>query len=195
MKQYDNYIINSAEIDTCEKICNALIYFNNATETFSHVYKPTSNQFIREAVNLAGAFSNFENADYVSYFASFMKEKFLKYYSHISHIYGIAFGLDPRFRLGSLEECLNYYYAAFFGPLPMYEDNPIDPKKEYNEVSDIFYALFNEFHAQYGNAPPPPTQTSSKGKSNFKSTFANLIKKRNQLPLHNKAQLMRFLCI
>ncbi|CAH9106785.1 unnamed protein product [Cuscuta europaea] len=133
MKQYDNYIINSAEIDTCEKICNALIYFNNATETFSHVYKPTSNQFIREVVNLAGAFSNFENADYVSYFAGFMKEKFLKYYSHIPHIYGIAFVLDPRFRLGSLEECLNYYYAAFFGPLPMYENNPIDPKKEYNE--------------------------------------------------------------
>ncbi|CAH9102889.1 unnamed protein product [Cuscuta europaea] len=66
MKQYNNYIINSVEIDTCEKICNALIYFNNATETFSHVYKPISNQFIREAVNLAGAFSNFENADYVS---------------------------------------------------------------------------------------------------------------------------------
>ncbi|CAH9073296.1 unnamed protein product [Cuscuta europaea] len=58
MKQYDNYIINSAEIDTCEKICNALVYFNNATETFSHVYTPTSNQFIREAVNLAGAFLN-----------------------------------------------------------------------------------------------------------------------------------------
>ncbi|CAH9050448.1 unnamed protein product [Cuscuta europaea] len=56
MKQYDNYIINSTEIDTCEKICNALVYFNNAIETFSHVYKPTSNQFIREAINLAGLF-------------------------------------------------------------------------------------------------------------------------------------------
>ncbi|CAH9074852.1 unnamed protein product [Cuscuta europaea] len=64
----------------------------------------------------------------------------------------------------------------------MYEDNSIDLKKEYNEVSDIFYALFNEFHAQYGNAPPPPTQTSSKGKSIFKSTFANLIKKTKSTP-------------
>ncbi|CAH9074584.1 unnamed protein product [Cuscuta europaea] len=103
MKQYDNYIINSAEIDTCEKLCNALIYFNNATETFIHVYKSTSSQFIREVVNFTGFFSNFQNADYASDFASFMKEKFLKYYSHIPHIYGIAFVLDPRFRFGSLE--------------------------------------------------------------------------------------------
>ncbi|CAH9087320.1 unnamed protein product [Cuscuta europaea] len=112
-----------------------------------------------------------------------MKEKFLKYYAHIPHIYGIAFVLDPRFRLGSLEEYLNYYNQVFFGPLPMYDENSIDPKKEYNEVCDIFYALFNEFHAQYDNVPPPPTQTSSsKGKSILKSTFANLIKKTKITP-------------
>ncbi|CAH9107811.1 unnamed protein product [Cuscuta epithymum] len=27
LKEYDNYILNSAHIDTCEKICNVLIYF------------------------------------------------------------------------------------------------------------------------------------------------------------------------
>ncbi|CAH9138717.1 unnamed protein product [Cuscuta epithymum] len=66
----------------------------------------------------------------------------------------------------------------FFGPFPMYDDNVIDPQVEYNEVSNLFYALFNEFHAQYGNTPPPPTQTSSsKGKSLFKFAFGNLMKK------------------
>ncbi|CAH9132774.1 unnamed protein product [Cuscuta epithymum] len=62
-----------------------------------------------------------------------MKEKFLKYYAHIPHIYGIAFILDPRYRLANLEDCFNFYYLAFFGEFPMYEDNPIDPKTEYNE--------------------------------------------------------------
>ncbi|CAH9115608.1 unnamed protein product [Cuscuta epithymum] len=90
-----------------------------------------------------------------------MKEKFLKYYAHIPHIYGIAFILDPRYRLGNLEECLKFYYNAFFGPFPMYDDNAIDLQVEYNEVSNLFYALFNEFRAQYDNAPPPPTHTSS----------------------------------
>ncbi|CAH9088287.1 unnamed protein product [Cuscuta epithymum] len=60
----------------------------------------------------------------------------------------------------------------------MYDDNAIDPQVEYNEVSNLFYVLFNEFHAQYGNAPPLPTQTSSsKGKSLFKYAFGNLMKK------------------
>ncbi|CAH9123067.1 unnamed protein product [Cuscuta epithymum] len=182
LKEYDNYILNSAHINTCKKICNVLVYFNNATESFSHVYKPTSNHFIREAVNLADAFQQFEDADYVSYFCGFMKEKFLKYYAHIPHIYGIAFILDPRFRMCNLEECLKFYYHAFFGPMATYDDKALDPAVEYNEVSTLFYALFNEFHAQYANAPPPPTQTSSsKGKSLFKSAFGNFMKMRLSL--------------
>ncbi|CAH9079703.1 unnamed protein product [Cuscuta europaea] len=36
-----------------------------------------------------------------------------------------------------------------------FDDNPIDPKQEFNEVSNLFHQLYNEFHAQYGNAPPP----------------------------------------
>ncbi|CAH9126233.1 unnamed protein product [Cuscuta epithymum] len=37
-------------------------------------------------------------------------------------------------RLANLEDCFNFYYLAFFGEFPMYEDNPIDPKTEYNET-------------------------------------------------------------
>ncbi|CAH9080539.1 unnamed protein product [Cuscuta europaea] len=59
LRQSCNYIINTADIDTCEKIVNVLPYFNNATQTFSHVYKPTANEFFVEAVNLAGFFVNF----------------------------------------------------------------------------------------------------------------------------------------
>ncbi|CAH9071361.1 unnamed protein product [Cuscuta epithymum] len=66
LRQYDNYILNSAHIDTCETICNVFIFFNNTTESFSHIYKPSSNEFIREVVNLAGAFNEFENAAYMS---------------------------------------------------------------------------------------------------------------------------------
>ncbi|CAH9143956.1 unnamed protein product [Cuscuta epithymum] len=114
-----------------------------------------------------------------------MKEKFLKYYAHISHIYGIAFILDPRYRLANLEDCFNFYYLAFFCEFPMYDDNTIDPKTEYNEVSTLFYALFNEFRAQYSNAPPPPSQTSSsKGKSIFRSAFGNLMKKNKNNSRH-----------
>ncbi|CAH9075883.1 unnamed protein product [Cuscuta europaea] len=91
LKEYAKYIIKSADIDTCEKVLNVLVYFNNATLTFSHVYKPTANQFFVEAVNLAGAFCEFADAAYVSYFCDFMKQKFLKYYSYIPHIYSIAF--------------------------------------------------------------------------------------------------------
>ncbi|CAH9089989.1 unnamed protein product [Cuscuta europaea] len=132
-KEYANYIINSTDIDTCEKVLNVLVYFNNATQTFSHVYKPTANQFFVEAVNLAGAFCEFADAAYVSYFCDFMKQKFLKYYSYIPHIYSIAFILDPRFRLASLEQCLDYYYASFFDPLPMYDEKAIDPKQQFQE--------------------------------------------------------------
>ncbi|CAH9142821.1 unnamed protein product, partial [Cuscuta epithymum] len=45
LRQTCNYIINPSDIDTCEKIVNVLVYFNNATQTFSHVYKPTANEF------------------------------------------------------------------------------------------------------------------------------------------------------
>ncbi|CAH9075285.1 unnamed protein product [Cuscuta europaea] len=195
MKQYDNYIINSAEIDTCEKICNALIYFNNATETFSHVYKPTSNQFIREAVNLAGAFSNFENADYVNYFAGFMKEKFLKYYSHIPHIYGIAFVLDPRFRLGSLEECLNYYYSAFLVHCQCMRTTQLIRKKNTTRLVIYFMHYSMSFMHNMAMRPLPRHKHHLKENQFSNLRLPILLKKQNQLPLHNKAQLMRFLCI
>ncbi|CAH9106595.1 unnamed protein product [Cuscuta epithymum] len=162
-----------------KKIVNVLVYFNNATQNFSHVYKLTTNQFYVEAVNLAGAFSEFGNAPYIHYSCSFNKEKFLKYYSHIPHIYDIAFILDPRFKLNGFQKNLEYYYGCFLVQLPMYEDNPIDPKEQYNEVSNLFHQLCNEFHAQYGNTLPPQTRTpfSSKEKAFLKSTFDNLMKK------------------
>ncbi|CAH9071381.1 unnamed protein product [Cuscuta epithymum] len=173
-----------------QKIVNVLVFFNNATQTFSHVYKPTAKQFFREAVNLASAFCEFFDAPYVSYFCSFMKEKFLKYYSHIPHIYCIAFILDPRYRVNALQQCLDYYYASFFGPFPIYEDKPIDPKQEYNNVSNLFHQLLNEFHAQYGNTPPPPTRiSSSKGKSFLKSTFGNLMKKIKSTPVVEQSSI------
>ncbi|CAH9123747.1 unnamed protein product [Cuscuta epithymum] len=178
LKEHDNYIINAADIDTCEKICNVLIYFLMLLKLLvMFINLPQTNLF-HKAVNLADAFKEFQNAVFVHYFCDSMKEKFLKYYVHIPHIYGIAFILDPRYRLANLEDCFNFYYLAFFGEFPMYDDNPIDPKTEYNEVSTLFYALFNEFRAQYCNAPPPPSRTSSsKGKSIFKSAFGNLMKK------------------
>ncbi|CAH9120284.1 unnamed protein product [Cuscuta europaea] len=183
LRQTCNYIINPADIDTCEKIVNVLAYFNNATLTFSHVYKPTAKEFFVEAVNLAGAFCEFSDAAYVSYFCDFMKQKFLKYYSHIPHIYGIAFVLDPRYKLPYLANCIDYYYASFF-PTQEFDDNPIDPKQEFNEVSNLFHQLYNEFHAQYGNAPPPMqrTSSSSKGKSLLKSAFGSLLKKSRATP-------------
>ncbi|CAH9109711.1 unnamed protein product [Cuscuta europaea] len=120
-----------------------------------------------------------------------MKHKFLKYYSYIPHIYSIAFILDPRFRLAALEQCLDYYYASFFGPLPMYDDKAIIPKQQFQEVSNLLYQLFNEFHAQYGNASPPPprTSSSSKGKSILKSAFGNLMKKSKSTPVNEQSSI------
>ena len=39
----------------CSSILNILRAFNDATHTFSGVYKPTSHQFLIEAMNVAGA--------------------------------------------------------------------------------------------------------------------------------------------
>ncbi|CAH9101178.1 unnamed protein product [Cuscuta europaea] len=72
----------------------------------------------------------------------------------------------------------------FFCPFPMYDDKAIDPKQEYQEVSNLLFQLFNEFHAQYGNAPPPRHEhLHLKENHFFKSTFGNLMKKSKATPV------------
>ena len=51
----------------CSSILNILRAFNDATHTFSGVYKPTSHQFLIEAMNVAGVLVEVMKIEEISY--------------------------------------------------------------------------------------------------------------------------------
>ena len=70
--------------------------FNDATNFFSHVYKPTSHEFLEQALNIASAFNKGEKIEEISHSVLQLKLKWLNYFKFIPDFYLFAFIFDPR---------------------------------------------------------------------------------------------------
>ena len=73
------HVLNSHLLPTtrniCEKIMEFLKHFNDATHTFSFVYRPVSHEFLGQALNVAGAFMEGEKIEEIKYTILQMKLK------------------------------------------------------------------------------------------------------------------------
>ena len=97
----------------CEKIMYILQVFNDATYFFSYLYKPTSHEFLKQALNITGAFNEGEKIDEIRGAILEIKQKWLNYYMIIPDIYLVAFIFYPRLtnKFESLSDILEHYYS------------------------------------------------------------------------------------
>ena len=101
-----------------------LKHFYDATHTFSYVYRPTSHEFLDQALNVAGVFMEGEKIEEIKYTILQMKLKWRSYFKIIPDIYLVVFVFYPRFRnkFDLLHEMLDTYYEM----LGLDDDEPIN---------------------------------------------------------------------
>ena len=150
----------SAKWDICAKILDILKYFNDATNTLSGVYFPTTHLFIIEALNIVGMFENIDpipnvTLDSINVTLIEMRNKWINYYAEIPIIYLVASVLDPRCKLDGLGDYLHAYYK--------YLNLSTDIAFRQNEVKDVITELYKQFATKFrvGGDDTSHSQSSS----------------------------------
>ena len=147
--------------------------FNDATYTFSHVYKPTSNLFCYTALNIAGALDSGLKVPNIVDAVMAMRTKWLAYYKVIPDVFLVAFVFDPRYKLTGLQDLLESYFPL----LGLEEDDPLcDVDAIVLKVRRTLEELFNHYSSLEGGnddapLPPAPSSSARKGKSIFASAI------------------------
>ena len=171
-----NIIIYPSYWDVCTKICELLKVFNDATNVFSHVYKPTAHLFLIEAVNIVDEFHTHSNDSQIEACVDVMVNKWLSYYQNIPMIYLIAFVFDPRCKLEGIKDYLQVYYDCL-------GQNNFDVNRIHDDVKGVFYHLYEEYAKIYGinlDLHETPIERSSSLK--ISRGYAILANKRKKLP-------------
>lgn len=131
--------------NVCSSILNILRIFNDATHTLSSVYKPTSHQFLIEAMNVAGVLMEGINVEEICHAVLEMREKWLRYYQFIPEIFLVTMVFDPRCKFDGLIECLSNYYSL----LGLENNEEIDV----NIIISKVRTLCNQLYEAYVIAP------------------------------------------
>ncbi|KAK3225673.1 hypothetical protein Dsin_005535 [Dipteronia sinensis] len=167
---FDNASNNTAAIPALIELCKPYLgVFYTATNNLSGVYYPTTNLFIIESLNIAGAFAHCESDSELHESVTAMKDKWLEYYKEFPNIYLIALCFDPRCRLESLPDYLSAYYEQ-----GLKIDYDVDMCCA--RVKTLLYELYDEYLKVYGpslNIDVPQTQNVSRSSSSS-SGFVNL---------------------
>ncbi|KAK3193278.1 hypothetical protein Dsin_024588 [Dipteronia sinensis] len=167
---FDNASNNTAAIPALIELCKPYLgVFYTATNNLSGVYYPTTNLFIIESLNIAGAFAHCESDSELHESVTTMKDKWLEYYKEFPNIYLIALCFDPRCRLESLPDYLSAYYEQ-----GLKIDYDVDMCC--TRVKTLLYELYDEYIKVYGpslNIDVPQTQNVSRSSSSS-SAFVNL---------------------
>ncbi|KAK3218131.1 hypothetical protein Dsin_012101 [Dipteronia sinensis] len=168
---FDNASNNTAVIPALIELCKPYLgVFYTGTNNLSGVYYPTTNLFIIESLNIAGAFAHCESDSELHESITAMKDKWLEYYKEFPNIYLIALCFDPRCRLESLPDYLSAYYEQ-----GLKIDYDVDMCCA--RVKTLLYELYDEYIKVYGpslNIDVPQTQNVSRSSSSSSSGFVNL---------------------
>ena len=123
------YIIQNG---MCTKIYQLLKVFNDATNTLSGVYYPTTDLFIIETFNIVGVFDECISQELeLKPCMEVMKSKWLDYYANIPIIYLLGLIFYPRCKLDSLTMCLKNYYNFL--------DLKVDVHSIVSNIKSIFF--------------------------------------------------------
>jgi hypothetical protein len=136
--------------------------FYKATVQLSGVYYPTSCLVLEWLWRIAYTFNENKDDNVLNPIVEQMKDKYLKYFSTIPHLYYFAVIFDPRKKLGGLELALQE-----IGDLLN-----LDFSDAYNHVKEEVFRVFQLYQGKFGCSPPVPKSTQQHKAS--KSSAANL---------------------
>ncbi|KAK9713593.1 hypothetical protein RND81_06G037900 [Saponaria officinalis] len=146
--------------------------FLDATNSFSHVYKPTSPYFLGNIIPIAQLFSKYRGVDTHIDFLSVMETKFLKYWTDIPYVYVFAIILDPRWKLDGAISLINIYKEF------MNLDFDVEGYKA--EITTAFFNVYNHYESRFGNnsrnSSRASAASSSSGGGGFRGATLNALK-------------------
>ena len=177
--------LQNHHFEICERLIKLLKVFNNTTETFSHVYQPTSNLFILQCIYIVNCFAeNTTGDEHIDTCIFHMKEKWCHYYFDIPLVYQIAFILDPRCRLENLRSFFEEYYGYIGQPgwNNTNSSNYINIDLLFSRASSCIFQLYREFAEKYGSGlESSSSQSSNVVKSSFTNKALSILKKSRTL--------------
>ena len=146
---------------TAKDVMEVFKIFNDATYTFSLVYKPTSNLFCYTALNVAFALSDGLEVPCISAAVSEMRRKWLQYYKFIPDVFLVAFVFDPRYKIDGLQKCLENYYQF----LKIEDDPDCNVPSIIARVRTLIQELYDHYKISdpdSQSSPLPPSSSSSR---------------------------------
>ncbi|KAI3474587.1 hypothetical protein Pfo_029589, partial [Paulownia fortunei] len=158
----------------CEKICNILKIFNDATLQLSSVYSPTSHLVLLNCCNIASVLHeniNSQDENLVNCTLS-MQLKWKKYFYEIPDINLIAVVFDPRLKLDGLQDLLLIYYNAL---TRNENDYTIDINNIIFKIRTLLNEFYNEYSSKYGSQSTQVDIHKTSSSSGFKLTAAQLL--------------------
>jgi hypothetical protein len=117
--------------------------FLDTTQSFSHVYKPTSPCFIANVIPITQLFHKYHRKDSHIRFLPQMETKWLKYWTDIPIVYVFALILDPRWKFDGTISLVNGYKHLM--------GLPFDKDEYTNEIRSKFFSVFNHYESIFGN--------------------------------------------
>ncbi|KAK9713585.1 hypothetical protein RND81_06G037300 [Saponaria officinalis] len=146
--------------------------FLDATNSFSHVYKPTSPYFLGNIIPIAQLFSKYRGVDTHIDFLSVMETKFLKYWTDIPYVYVFAIILDPRWKLDGAISLINIYKE--------FMNLDFDVEEYKAEITTAFFNVYNHYESRFGNnsrnSSRASAASSSSGGGGFRGATLNALK-------------------
>ena len=168
--------------------------FNDATNTLSDIYYPTTNLFMIKALNIVDAlYDCISQEEDLKPFILVMKAKWCSYYANIPIIYLLWLIFDPRCKLDMLTTCLENYYNF----LDLEENDDVDVDTLVSYVKSTFYSLYDEYLKIYGpslniNAQPDVSQAKPPPSIQFGKRYPILFHKSKKAKVTGSSQSLTF---
>ena len=144
----------------CQLFSRVFKTFYKATKILSGVYYPTSSLVIKFILLITDKIAKSREDSILGHAVALMEEKFIKYFSSISHVYCFAIIFDPTKKLPGLQigmegigECLDLDYSEAFA-----------------HVKEELFHVFHMYHDKFSSSVrSEASQQMQQGKTNLAS--------------------------
>ena len=158
-------VLTNTDWQVVASLCDFLEPFYNATTQLSGIYYPTSPLVLEWLMKIVDTFQEKSTDRMLAPIVAAMKEKYLKYFDAIPHLYCFAIVLDPRKKLDGLDTAFRFIGDAL----------DLDYSSAYSHVKSEIFRVFDMYQDKFGQTRPRSEAAQNEKPKN--TAAANMWKK------------------
>jgi len=136
-------VLTNTDWQVVASLCDFLEPFYNATTQLSGIYYPTP-LVLEWLMKIVDTFQEKSTDRMLAPIVAAMKEKYLKYFDAIPHLYCFAIVLDPRKKLDGLDTAFRFIGDAL----------DLDYSSAYSHVKSEIFRVFDMYQDKFGQTRP-----------------------------------------